>query len=72
MLIRRLSAQAQPQPRPAVEAALAVQRSSVATPRHNLPIALTPFIGRSEQIAQLVQHLQTHRLLTLTGAGGVG
>jgi len=41
-------------------------------PRHNLPSQLTPFIGRAAQIAQLVQQLQTHRLLTLTGAGGVG
>lgn len=41
-------------------------------PRHNLPTQLTPFIGRAEQIGQLVQHLQTRRLLTLTGAGGVG
>ncbi|MEZ4867857.1 MAG: AAA family ATPase [Caldilineaceae bacterium] len=50
-----------PQPRP-----------SLAAPRHNLPPQLTPFIGRSKQIAQLMDHLQTHRLLTLTGAGGVG
>jgi predicted ATPase len=38
----------------------------------SLPTALTPFVGRSEQIAQLVQHVQRHRLLTLTGAGGMG
>jgi predicted ATPase len=40
--------------------------------RHNLPPQLTPFVGRAEQIAYLVQQVQTHRLLTLTGAGGVG
>ena len=40
--------------------------------RHNLPTQLTPFIGRMEQITQLVQAVRSHRLLTLTGAGGVG
>lgn len=39
---------------------------------HNLPIPLTAFIGRSDQIDQLAQHLQRTRLLTLTGVGGVG
>lgn len=72
MLIRRLSAQALSQPRPAVEAQPALQRPSVTPLRHNLPTALTAFVGRSEQIAHLVHHLQIHRLLTLTGAGGVG
>lgn len=70
ILIRRLSAQAQPHL--VVEALTAVQSPSVTAPRHNLPTQLTPFIGRGEQIAQLVDHLKTHRLLTLTGAGGVG
>ncbi|MEZ4620168.1 MAG: AAA family ATPase [Caldilineaceae bacterium] len=46
--------------------------SSSPPPHYNLPTQLTPFIGRAEQIAQLAQHLQSHRLLTLTGAGGVG
>ena len=39
---------------------------------HNLPTQLTPFIGRTEQITQLVQEVRAHRLLTLTGPGGVG
>jgi len=72
LLIHSLSAPAQRQSRPAVETLTAVQHSSVTPPRHNLPTALTPFVGRSEQIAQLVDHLKTQRLLTLTGAGGVG
>jgi predicted ATPase/DNA-binding CsgD family transcriptional regulator len=41
---------------------------------HNLPIAMTPFIGRSAQVEQ-VKHMiaeQKCRLVTLTGAGGVG
>jgi predicted ATPase len=70
-LIHTLCAQAQPPPLSIAAAVLALQRSP-APRRHNLPTALTAFVGRREQIAQLVQHLQTHRLLTLTGAGGVG
>jgi len=71
MLSRRLSAQTPPQPYPAVETRPAIQHS-LATLRHNLPTALTPFVGRAEQIALLAHYLQTHRLLTVTGAGGVG
>jgi non-specific serine/threonine protein kinase len=41
--------------------------------RHtNLPHPLTRFIGRERLIADLVERVQTTRLLTLTGAGGVG
>lgn len=71
-LIRNFTAPATPQRRPVAEVRTAVKAASSSTPRHNLPTQLTPFIGRAEQIAQLVAHLQTHRLLTLTGAGGVG
>jgi len=46
--------------------------SPLVAPHHNLPVQLTPLIGRAEQIAQLAQHLPARRLLTLTGAGGVG
>ena len=53
-------------------AARVVHAIPTLLPRHNLPTQLTPFIGRAEQIAQLVQQLSTRRLLTLTGAGGVG
>lgn len=38
----------------------------------NLPSALTSFIGRRREIAELRQRLATTRLLTLTGAGGAG
>jgi predicted ATPase/DNA-binding CsgD family transcriptional regulator len=41
-------------------------------PRHNLPIPPTPFIGRSREIAQVKQLLNSSRLLTLTGTGGTG
>jgi predicted ATPase/DNA-binding SARP family transcriptional activator len=40
--------------------------------RHNLPIALTSFIGRTREIAEVTRLLSTTRLLTLTGPGGCG
>ena len=41
---------------------------------HNLPAALTPFVGRQRELIQIRQLLDdpVYRLLTLTGAGGVG
>jgi len=38
----------------------------------NLPAALTSFIGREKEMVQVVKLLQKHRLVTLTGSGGVG
>lgn len=71
-LIRSLAAQTGPQQRQSPAVQPARQVATGAKPRHNLPAPLTPFIGRKEQIARLVQQLQARRLLTLTGAGGVG
>ncbi len=47
-------------------------RTSTTVAAHNLPAQLTSFIGRSEQIDEVRQILATNRLVTLTGAGGVG
>jgi predicted ATPase/DNA-binding SARP family transcriptional activator len=43
-------------------------------PRHNLPPQPTSFIGRKQEITQIIDRLTdpTCRLLTLTGTGGVG
>lgn len=38
----------------------------------NLPQQLTSFVGRQPEIDLLAKELQSHRLVTLTGAGGVG
>jgi predicted ATPase/class 3 adenylate cyclase len=38
----------------------------------NLPAQVTSFIGRREEIAAVVRALDAARLVTLTGAGGVG
>jgi predicted ATPase/DNA-binding CsgD family transcriptional regulator len=39
---------------------------------HNLPTELTSFVGRQQEVAEAVNLLASSRLLTLTGAGGVG
>jgi predicted ATPase/class 3 adenylate cyclase/DNA-binding CsgD family transcriptional regulator len=40
--------------------------------RHNLPVQLTPLIGRVGEIADLCSLLRGDRLVTLTGSAGVG
>ncbi len=39
---------------------------------NNLPLQLTSFIGREREIAEIKNLLKSHRLVTLTGAGGTG
>jgi non-specific serine/threonine protein kinase len=39
---------------------------------HNLPAPLTSFVGRGRELAEVRRLLGAHRLVTLTGAGGVG
>jgi predicted ATPase/DNA-binding CsgD family transcriptional regulator len=39
---------------------------------HNLPVALTSFVGRERELAELREALAETRLLTLTGPGGCG
>ena len=47
--------------------------SLVATaPRHNLPINPSSFVGRERELAAVRQALQSSRLVTLTGSGGIG
>ena len=50
----------------------AVPEASSAAPRCNLNEPLSSFIGREQELADLRNLLADHRLLTLTGAGGVG
>ncbi|MGY4954668.1 ATP-binding protein [Streptomyces nigrescens] len=38
----------------------------------NLPAELNRFIGRDDELAALARHLESARLVTLTGLGGVG
>jgi len=44
----------------------------VTNPRCNLPEPATSFVGREREVAELQKLLAEHRLLTLTGSGGVG
>ncbi len=39
---------------------------------NNLPLHLTSFIGRENEIAEVKQELDRHRHVTLTGSGGTG
>ena len=39
---------------------------------HNLPIPLTPLIGRQDVIAAIVDRLGTRRLISVVGPGGIG
>lgn len=43
-----------------------------ATTSHNLPLQLTALIGREVEVANVMQLLNAHRLVTIVGAGGVG
>jgi predicted ATPase/class 3 adenylate cyclase len=38
----------------------------------NLPIQPTPFVGREQELADVLALLETHRIVTLTGPGGSG
>lgn len=40
--------------------------------RHNLPVLLTSFIGRTSELVEVAELLDRSRLLTLVGVGGVG
>lgn len=45
---------------------------ATASPAANLPRMLSSFIGRTAELAEVRRLLATTRLLTLTGAGGIG
>jgi non-specific serine/threonine protein kinase len=46
--------------------------TSLEALRHNLPSQLTGFVGRTGEVEDAKRLLSSRRLLTLTGAGGVG
>jgi predicted ATPase/class 3 adenylate cyclase len=54
-----------------LEAEFPALRSMDARP-NNLPVQLTSFVGRREELDQVKDVVREHRLLTLTGPGGTG
>jgi predicted ATPase/DNA-binding XRE family transcriptional regulator len=57
----------------AAEHARARARADLTGPAHgNLPTRLTTFVGRDNEIAEIEALLRVHRLVTITGSGGVG
>ncbi|MGA9489385.1 MAG: LuxR family transcriptional regulator [Mycobacterium sp.] len=47
-------------------------RTASDTVNSHLPVQLTSFVGRGSQVSDIGQILKENRLVTLTGAGGVG
>jgi len=45
---------------------------SGAARRSNLPVQLTSFVGREAELARVRDALSEHRLVTITGTGGIG
>ncbi len=45
---------------------------SLSTRRSNLPLALTSFVGREKELAEVTALVEHHRLVTLIGTGGTG
>jgi predicted ATPase len=45
---------------------------TVRTVVGNLPVELSSFVGRVDEVKSLVQELEAHRLVTLIGVGGTG
>jgi non-specific serine/threonine protein kinase len=45
---------------------------STSSPLSTLPVRLTSFVGREQEVPELCQLLDTARLLTLVGTGGIG
>ena len=54
---------------------MGVSQSEAATAAggvHGFPAALTSFIGRAGSVREVAGRLEEHRLVTVTGPGGVG
>ena len=56
---------------PAADVLAAMERDAAAA-GHNLPVPLTSFIGREQELAEVARLVGEARLVTLTGTGGVG
>ena len=80
LVVRLLSKQPDERPGSAAEVLTALGESAplapvyrrAPAPIHNLPTQLSTFIGREKEMAQIKRLLGEHRLVTLTGSGGIG
>ncbi|WP_082950511.1 MULTISPECIES: LuxR C-terminal-related transcriptional regulator [unclassified Mycobacterium] len=57
---------------PGLRAEFPPLRTTNAVAASHLPVQLTSFVGRGDQISDVGQILRDNRVVTLTGAGGVG
>jgi len=57
---------------PVVRSDVALPIPAVAEIRHNLPLPLTQVVGRNDAIELLSKSLDSHRLVTVIGPGGIG
>lgn len=55
-----------------LEEKILLHSDELTSTRHNLPVELTAFIGREEELRIVEKLLGAHRLVTLTGVGGSG
>ncbi len=68
---RECAAELKAPPAPGPDQSAAVP-AGFAAPTNNLPQQLTSLIGREADLADIEARLSSHRLVTLTGSGGVG
>ena len=69
-LYRQIMAGVLPEAQPAVPDLVPAEHPE--NPQHNLPAALSSFIGREKELVEIKRHLTMTRLMTLTGTGGAG
>jgi predicted ATPase/two-component SAPR family response regulator/Tfp pilus assembly protein PilF len=74
VLVDELGAEPTPETTALYERVRAGEAPSRPTPAHNLPSALTPFVGRQQELEMLSDWLANprYRLVTLVGPGGIG
>ena len=57
---------------PGERAGAAAAEREAALPPTNLPAPISELIGREEELSEILNLIATHRLVTLTGGGGIG
>jgi predicted ATPase len=82
LIVRLMSKQPQERPASAAEVLRSLEQwllpaatpiyTSPSRPTNNLPAPLSQFIGREKELIQIKHCLAEHRLVTLTGSGGIG